>query len=123
MDYELMVWTLACNEVGNVTRCSMVSVVNTFAIDDEQELIICEYSSDGKRMFAVADVVQGMGIDVLKIGINPESEIYYDTEQDKILTKSELFETWKEQVTDENESFSDYIRNAISKNGTLERIY
>ena len=123
MDYELMVWTLACNEVGNVTRCSMVSVVNTFAIDDEQELIICEYSSDGKRLFAVADVVQGMGIDVLKNGINPESEIYYDTEQEEILTRNELFESWKEQLTEEDQTFKDFLINATQKDGTIERIY
>lgn len=123
MDYELFFETMVENTVGRVAGKSMVDLVETTTLDYETELCLCGYDVDGKRTLAIAVAHEGMGIDVIRIGINPESEIYYDTEQEEILTRNELFESWKEQVTDENESFSDYIRNAISKNGTLERIY
>lgn len=123
MDYELFFETMVENTVGRVSGKSMVDLVETTSLDYETELCLCGYDIDGKRTLAIAVAHEGMGIDVIRIGINPFDEIYFDTEHEEVLTRKELFESWKEQLTNEDQTFIDFIDDALGKNGTLERIY
>ena len=123
MDYELFFETMVENRVGQATKNSLVSLIETKTLDYETELCICEYDESGKKKIAIAVAHELMGIDVLRIGINDGTEIYYDSEYETIYTRQELFESWKQQLTNEDQTFIDFLVNAQDKSGTLEKIY
>lgn len=61
----------------------------------------------------------------IRYGLKKNDDIFVDLGGDdyEILTREELFESWKEQLTDEEQTFKEFLKNVQEKNGTIERIY
>lgn len=61
----------------------------------------------------------------MRYGLKKNDEIFVDFggDDEEIFTRQELFESWKEQLTEEDQTFKDFLINATQKDGTLEKIY
>lgn len=82
------------------------------------------YDFDAKEeRLAIVYVNEETGCYCKRYGLKKTDDVYFDFEQDEILTREELFKSWKEQLTEENQTFKDFLINATHKDGTLEKIY
>lgn len=100
-------------------------LVNDVDVSDEEQIVIIKTDEKPIRnedMYFVFKI-NWNGINFEKMFPETAKELFYDIEQEEFYSKEELFEIWKDNLQDENESFSNYIKNATSKNGTLESIY
>ena len=100
-------------------------LVNDVDVSDEEQIVIIKTDEKPIRnedMYFVFKI-NWNGINFEKMFPETAKELFYEIEQEEFYSKEELFEIWKDNLQDENESFSNYIKNATSKNGTLESIY
>lgn len=52
--------------------------------------------------------------------------MYFDIESHETVSEKELFHEWQSMTEDEkgtSETFADYLKNCLSKNGTLIPVY
>lgn len=126
MDYELFYEGAVKRIIEEECFYSFSEIINSVEIwNGAKEIMVCTYYDCKEKMERLAVVIateEGC-IWLERKNIPTNEDLFYDDELEKVYTESELFNEWKQGVTDKEQSFKDYIESATNYNESLVKIY